>query len=166
MTPRLLCGAAPARVAQATCLLLAIVFLSGSATAQDGPQYAGAASCKSCHQAIYDAWASTKHARAIDRLSAAERKGECIGCHVTGSPAQIVADGDSPKFPGAQCESCHGPGSLHVVDPKVMTGLAKKPSERACTRCHNDTSPHYRGFVYAALAGFSHPVSGRKGGNP
>jgi hypothetical protein len=162
MTPRLLRGAALARAAQATCLLLlalaAIVFLSGEAAAQDGPQYAGAESCKTCHRAIFDAWASTKHARAIDRLSAADKKGECISCHVTGSPAQIAAEGDTPKFPGAQCESCHGPGSLHVVDPKVVTGLAKKPSESACTRCHNDKSPHYRGFVYAALAGFSHPV--------
>ena len=47
---------------------------------------------------------------------------------------------------------------LHVADAKVMTGLSKKPSESACTKCHNDKSPHYRGFVYAAMVGFSHPV--------
>jgi hypothetical protein len=39
-----------------------------------------------------------------------------------------------------------------------MTGVAKKPAESACTKCHNDKSPHYHGFMYAAMAGFSHPV--------
>jgi hypothetical protein len=161
MTPRLLRRAAPALVAQVTCLFVAlasVLLLSRDAAAQDGPQYSGADSCKGCHQVIYDSWANTKHAKALNRLSAADKKAECITCHVTGSPAQIAADGDNPKFPGAQCESCHGPGSLHVSDPKVMTGISKKPPESACTRCHNDKSPHYRGFVYAAMAGFSHPV--------
>jgi len=128
------------------------------AAAPEGPQYVGAESCKTCHQAIYDVWVNTKHAKAINRLSSADKKTECIGCHVTGTPAQIVAEGDQPKFPGAQCESCHGPGSLHVADPKVMRGISKKPPESACTRCHNEKSPHFRGFVYAAMASFSHPV--------
>jgi hypothetical protein len=146
---------------RATRILLTlawVVGLAGSAAAQ-GPEYAGADSCKTCHQAIYDSWAGTKHAKALSRLSGAEKKGDtCIGCHVTGSAAQIAAEGENPKFPGVQCESCHGPGSLHVADAKVMTGLSKKPSESACTKCHNDKGPHFHGFVYVAMAGFSHPV--------
>jgi excinuclease UvrABC ATPase subunit len=135
-----------------------IVGCAATAAAQEGPQYAGADSCKTCHQAIYDVWANTKHAKTFNRLSAEDKKTECVRCHVTGTAEQIAAEADAPKFPGAQCESCHGPGSLHVADPKVMTGVAKKPAERACTKCHNDKSPHYHGFMYAAMAGFSHPV--------
>jgi hypothetical protein len=129
-----------------------------SAAAPEGPQYVGADSCKTCHQAIYDVWVNTKHARALNRLSSADKKTDCIRCHVTGTAEQIAAEGDAPKFPGAQCESCHGAASLHVADPTVTKGLAKKPSESVCTKCHNEKSPHYRGFVYAAMVGLSHPV--------
>jgi hypothetical protein len=145
---------------RATRILLTlawVVGLAGSAAAQ-GPEYVGADACKTCHQAIYDSWAGTKHARALNRLSGSEKKSACIGCHVTGSPAQIEAEADNPRFPGAQCESCHGPGSLHAADATVKTGISKKPPESACTKCHNDKSPHFHGFVYAAMAGFSHPV--------
>jgi hypothetical protein len=135
-----------------------VVGFAAAAAAQEGPQYAGADSCKTCHQAIYDVWAASKHARTFNRLSAADKKTDCVRCHVTGTAEQIAAEADAPKFPGAQCESCHGPGSLHVAEPTVLTGLAKKPAESACTKCHNDKSPHYRGFMYAAMAPFSHPI--------
>jgi hypothetical protein len=138
-------------------VLVSLVGVPATARAQE-PQYAGAESCKSCHQAIHDAWAGTKHARALGKLAETERKAPCIGCHVTGTPEQIAAEGSKPKFPGVQCESCHGPGSLHVADAKVMTGLVKVPPESACTKCHNEKSPHFHGFVYAAMAPFSHPV--------
>jgi Cytochrome c554 and c-prime len=141
-------------------MVIALLWMLGSsAVAQaQGPQYAGAGTCTSCHKAIHDVWVNTKHAKALTKLSDAERKAICIGCHVTGTPEQIAAEGDKPKFPGVQCEACHGPGSLHVADPKVMTGLAKTPTESACTKCHNEKSPHFHGFVYAAMAPFSHPV--------
>jgi hypothetical protein len=135
-----------------------IVGVAAAASAQEGPQYVGADGCKACHQDIYDVWANTKHAKTFNRLSASDKKTDCVRCHVTGTAEQIVAEADVPKFPGAQCESCHGPGSLHAADPTVMTGISKKPSEAACTRCHNDKSPHYRGFMYSAMLGFSHPV--------
>ena len=57
-----------------------------------------------------------------------------------------------------QCEACHGPGSLHAADATVRTGIKKTPSASNCEACHNDKSPHFHGFVYAAMAGFSHPV--------
>jgi hypothetical protein len=131
--------------------------ISAAARAQV-PQYAGADACKSCHQAIYEAWANTKHAKALGKLLASDRKPPCIGCHVTGTSEQIAAERDKPTFPGVQCEACHGPGSLHVADPRVKAGLMKTPDERACTRCHNEKSPHFHGFVYAAMTPFSHPV--------
>jgi hypothetical protein len=135
------------------------IVLPALAAAQEGtPAYAGADKCKSCHQAIDAAWNRTKHAHAIDRLTAGDRDGECIRCHVTGSAEQIAREKGRPSHPNVQCESCHGPASLHVTDPQVTRGMVRKPAESTCESCHNDKSPHYRGFVYTAMVNFVHPV--------
>ena len=119
--------------------------------------------CKECHAAYYDAWAATKHSKAIGKLGPADREGDkCIRCHVTGSPAMIKADGAKPRFPGVQCENCHGPGATHAQQAKakamVKGAIAKTPDEDACTKCHSSESPHYKPFVYAAMKGLVHMV--------
>jgi hypothetical protein len=135
----------------------AIAAVQDAATA---PDYVGANACQSCHQAIFTSWSHTKHARTIDRLSKAEKDGgECIRCHVTGSAEQIARELGAPSHANVQCESCHGPGSLHAANAAVRTGLRKTPKASTCEACHNEKSPHFRGFVYAAMAGFSHPVA-------
>jgi len=152
-------------VPRAFLATLIIAFITAPAFAQDPqaahPGYAGAGACKTCHAEIFDAWQRTKHARAIDKLTPSERQGDaCIRCHVTGSPAQIAAEGAKPSLPNVQCEACHGAGAAHAADPSSKTGLAKTPSESACTSCHNDKSPHFHGFVYGAMSGFVHPHKG------
>lgn len=119
------------------------------------PGYSWAESCKSCHQAIYDAWAKTKHATALDRLSGANQETVCIGCHVTG-PKGRVMDGKKVVNAGIQCESCHGPAAAHVADPKVKTGLVKVPAASVCEECHNDKGPHFKGFYYDAMRTLVH----------
>jgi hypothetical protein len=141
--------------------LVCVLGTAGAATAQteSAPEpltFVGAESCKSCHQAIYDSWGQTKHARTINRLNASQREQECIACHVTASPETIAAGSLPPATHNVQCEACHGRGSAHVADPQVTRGLTKKPGESTCVTCHNEKSPHYRGFVYAAMVGFSH----------
>jgi cytochrome c554/c'-like protein len=164
--------AAPA-VTLLACVLASITPLTGqqqpvatTQTASDSaphsagvPEYVGAEGCKSCHQAIYTSWLQTKHARALGRLTKEQKEGgECIRCHVTGTSEQIAREGASPGHPNVQCEACHGPGSLHAADATVRTGIRKVPASSTCETCHNDKSPHFRGFVYAAMAGFSHAV--------
>ena len=122
------------------------------------PEYVGAEGCKSCHQDIYTSWLQTKHARALGRLTKEQKEGDCIRCHVTGTSEQIAREGASPGHPNVQCEACHGPGSLHAADATVRTGIRKVPTSSTCETCHNDKSPHFRGFVYSAMAGFSHAV--------
>jgi len=141
-------------------IIAASLVLPALVAAQDSaaPGYVGSDNCKSCHQAIHAAWTQTKHAHAIDRLKPGDRNSECIGCHVTGSADQIAREQGRPSHPNVQCESCHGPASLHVADPQVKTGMVRKTSESACQSCHNERSPHYRGFVYAAMVNFVHPV--------
>lgn len=125
-------------------------------------EYLGAAACKDCHGAHFDAWERTKHSKALSKLTASERAGgKCIKCHVTGTPEMIAAQGDSPSFPNVQCESCHGPGLRHVEAAKTGDSVTDRPKptqEETCTKCHNETSPHYKPFFYRALVGLVHPV--------
>jgi len=143
----------------ATILLLAAAVCTSVAQAQapapttDG--YAWAESCRNCHQAEYDAWAKTKHATALDRLSSGDQEKDCLTCHVTG-PKTRVFDGRKVLNRGVQCEACHGAAAAHAADPNVRTGLVKVPSEALCSECHSDKSPRYKGFFYGAMLGLSH----------
>jgi hypothetical protein len=153
-------------------IVAAVAFTSGAAqttqeppvttqqeqpAAKQAPGYAWAESCKSCHADIYDSWSKTKHSRTLDRLSMDEQQQNCVGCHTTGGVGKLEVDG---KFvnKGVQCEGCHGPGAAHVADPTNKAGLSKTPPARVCEGCHNDKSPHYRGFVYAGMSKLSHAL--------
>lgn len=127
------------------------------APATAGEGYSWAPSCKSCHEAIYKAWAVTKHARALDRLNSSEQEQVCAGCHLTGSKTKIIVDGKTVNA-GVQCESCHGAAAAHAADPAVRTGLVKTPPEPVCTACHNATSPKFKGFFYTGMLAFVHKV--------
>ena len=121
--------------------------------------YVGADACKDCHAAIFTAWSRTKHARALDKLQPADRAGgKCNGCHATGPADAIVDEGDKPTHPNVQCEACHGPGRRHAE--AAIGGVSEvrttKVEETSCTRCHNETSPHYKPFYYQAMVGLVH----------
>jgi len=146
-------------------LIAAAVFLAGTALlgAADA-QYVGASKCKVCHMNEYKVWEGTKHASAMNSLSAEEqKKPECVGCHSTGQ-GKPAAEG--AELGGVQCEACHGPGSEY----KSMKIMSKKdyaadrdaahaktlaaglilPDEATCKTCHNEKSPNFKGFDFAA----------------
>ncbi len=138
-------------------------------------EYRGANKCKICHIKIFKSWKKTPHATAFDALNpgvkAEEKKKagldpekdyttdpQCIRCHTTGN---------STLFPGIQCEACHGPGKQYSsamimnkkkwkADPEkqcamaVDAGLIIKPDEKSCRACHNEQSPTFKPFDYAA----------------
>ncbi len=118
------------------------------------PGYAWAGACKDCHTAIYAAWENTKHAHALNKLNKEDQQKDCIGCHTTGVKA-LIEDNGKPVNAGVQCEACHGPGAAHVADPTKLPG---KVRESACTACHSDKSPHFKGFMFKGMAELSHPV--------
>ncbi len=128
-------------------------------TPSDSP-YVGADSCKDCHSDFYSAWAKTKHSMALSKLPAADRaSGQCIRCHVTGSPEMIAAEGAKPSLPNVQCEACHGPGRAHVQAARAGDAgdaRTQKTDEDTCLRCHNETSPRFKPFFYRAMVGLVH----------
>ena len=62
----------------------------------------------------------------------------CYGCHTTGygKPGGFVSEIQTPEMMNLGCESCHGPGSLHVEseDPDDLTAVAVED----CMICHNE----------------------------
>lgn len=105
--------------------------------------------CGNCHVSFQRLWAETKHAKAYADLEASgEAQSFCYSCHTTNERGNLitVAAGyhvkqDSVYF-DVQCESCHGPGYVHVQAPsrdnwplatiKVETGLTS-----GCGECHS-----------------------------
>jgi len=142
--------------------MTAIGLASGAAwspapqTESPADRYAWADACKTCHADIHAAWQKTKHATAVDRLSGAEQQQDCVVCHTTGKLGRIEREG---KFlsRNVQCESCHGAAAAHAADPTNRASLTLRPAAQVCETCHNDKSPHFRGFHYAGMVKLSHP---------
>jgi DmsE family decaheme c-type cytochrome len=82
----------------------------------DPQEYAGAATCMSCHEIEGKSYRESPHGREWEPRGPASAQG---------------------------CESCHGPGARHVEDPgikgRIRNPLALSPREVAdtCTTCHN-----------------------------
>ena len=132
----------------------------------DDPPRGGTFGCRTCHVAAVDFWRTTAHARAFATLERGGRQYDldCIGCHVTGwreaGGACSVADTAGRR--DVQCESCHGPASLHAVDPPGH--LERDPGETRCRRCHTDD--HSTTFEYLSyrrrILGPGHGAAGGK----
>lgn len=130
-------------------LLLAVSTVAGAA------DFVGPESCKGCHPAAYTAWQQSKHARALDSLSEAQKKdARCLSCHAP-DQAQGVAN--------VSCETCHGGGQYYapayvMKDPELarLVGLVD-PSEKQCRTCHDASSPSLRPFSFVeALKAIDH----------
>ena len=132
--------------------------------------YVGSARCRSCHLGEHQSWSTTRHGMAFANLASAdsgaiaamasklkvklttppEKTDACVVCHVTGL-------GLAGGYPGVDstahaslsavgCESCHGPGSLHVSAPfsTKKTVIQRVPSAKLCKQCHTElTSPTF-----------------------
>ena len=112
-------------------------------------QYIGNLACQGCHPQAYDLWKKTPHAKAWSTL---EEKGRtydynCIGCHSAGfdEPGGFCRVSEAGDRVNVGCESCHGPGSLHVAQAG-RGAIKRKVSAEDCTKCHHP--PHTNTFVY------------------
>lgn len=117
--------------------------------------FAGAISCKRCHEANYKNWLKTKHARASQTIVASPQyaQEECLMCHATGygKIGEYATVSDIPFYlQGVQCEACHGEGKGHLqgggVERKVTLGI--------CRNCHTkDQSPAFNYIAYIERIG-------------
>lgn len=145
--------------------------------AVEGASYVGAKKCKMCHSKYHAAWSTTAHASALTNLAKADAKvvadmaakldvkvegtadkvDGCVKCHVTGFslaggyPGTDDATKAEVSFVG--CESCHGPGGMHVKAAKEQrpSTINKAVSAAMCMDCHNKTmSPEFDFEKYKA----------------
>jgi len=117
--------------------------------------YAGAISCKRCHEVNYRNWLKTKHAKASQTIIASPKyaQEECLICHSTGygKMAEYATVEEVPFYlRGVQCEACHGEGKGHpgkgAIERKVTLGV--------CRNCHTkDQSPTFNYIAYLEKVG-------------
>jgi cytochrome c553 len=139
--------------------------LSQSAPPEGG--YAGAEKCAMCHSAIAKGWKTTRHAKALETLKKKSQDNlpACVKCHVTGfeKDGGFVDREMTPELTGVQCESCHGPASIHAANPMNRKSLTVHPGETVCRECH--TTGQDPKFDYASKKKLVHGED-PKGGKP
>lgn len=152
-----------------------LLFLGGSYAEAQEYDYIGAAKCKMCHNkpatgAQYKQWQGTKHAKAMESLKGEEKNDpKCLKCHSTVGHADPDFVTTLKVTEGVSCESCHGAGSgyksksvMQSREKSIAKGLVM-PDEALCKTCHNDESPHFKGFNYDEyLEKIIHPVPAKE----
>jgi hypothetical protein len=112
----------------------------GSVTT-DGRQlaYVGSSSCRDCHEPQFRQWRRTSHASAMRTLIGRRRNRHpgCISCHVVGfgTISGYNLRVRQRDLENVGCESCHGPGSLHMVEP-ASGHISRSVSREVCSGCH------------------------------
>lgn len=135
-------------------------------------EFIGTDNCASCHAGAKTFYDDTKHAVAWKTLVERDKDFDqkCVGCHSVGYEqpggsvigkfeyeASISVVGAETKIQknlvNVGCESCHGPGSLHVAAPVDNTGapqhIIRDPTVEQCNQCHvPEHSPRFNFGVY------------------
>ena len=111
--------------------------------------------CGNCHVGQNAAWEQTAHAGAWETLQASGHAQDfCESCHTVSENGNLTeAPGGWPatldvRYQDVQCESCHGPGLEHVIDPDASQPLASllvgTDLTGGCGECHQG---NHHGFV-------------------
>jgi hypothetical protein len=110
-------------------------------------RYVGVDACTDCHDDARKVWDKTTHSSAYPTLQKdfKEYNLDCVSCHVTGydKPGGSTVTHNA-KLQNVQCETCHGPGSLHVQDPSKKGLIVAQPKSDLCLGCHHP--PHVEAF--------------------
>jgi hypothetical protein len=137
---------------------------------KDLPTFVGSEGCKGCHKKAYKVWEKSGHAHAYQTLVSAKRPSlrqhdpECIVCHTVGfgHTGGFRGAADTPSLKNVGCESCHGPGSIHLANPHdeewqkrmnpwkgLPAGKRENAMDLMCQKCHdidNDVHWLHNGF--------------------
>ena len=109
--------------------------------------------CGNCHSGQQAEWKGTAHAAAWAGLQeSGHAQAFCENCHsvnalgnITEEPGGWSATGDE-RYHDVQCESCHGPGEVHVSNPDLdashpiasldVGDLNNLDNAMSCAQCH------------------------------
>jgi hypothetical protein len=111
---------------------------------KNAASYIGSETCVECHADAGQAWHKSAHAQAFKTLLhlKADADPNCIPCHTVGfqTPSGYRREFGPSKLVNVGCESCHGPGSLHVEQRR--SGAPSADNFRTlgvgdCHKCHH-----------------------------
>lgn len=138
--------------------------------AKGGPSYVGTEACEDCHSDAVAFWKESRHAHAWQTLvdRGQQFDFDCIGCHVTAWEKPGGSNlANNEKLRDVQCETCHGPASIHVAKggEERPSSVVRNPPENLCaTQCH--TKEHSDTFQREAylrdILGAGHGADMRK----
>jgi hypothetical protein len=137
------------------------------------PRYVGVETCRACHASAVAFWEQgivevpatlkdgtkttrrTGHVKAMETLvhDGRDQDRSCVGCHSAGfdlpGGACTTTALREKKLGGVQCESCHGPGSAHVLSGGEPRHISRVVPESRCRECHVPPHiPSVADFVY------------------
>ena len=149
-----------------------------------GHTYVDSKQCKLCHNKPgegrqYAVWKELKHSQAYQTLLSDEAKeiasskgldvppseaAECLRCHVTGYDVETKSRPEQLTLTdGIHCDTCHGPGSGHMADGKILRTNKEAdidvmanlllPDKSTCVQCHNAESPSWNPEKYTLESG-------------
>jgi hypothetical protein len=127
---------------------------------EETPTFVGSEKCRGCHRSAFKVWKNTPHSHAYQTLvdarnpSLRQYDGECIVCHTVGFGYNggFTDEKKTEHLKNVGCESCHGPGSLHVKHPhdpewqqrmnqpwRAKNANAKQLAiDNFCQKCHDE----------------------------
>lgn len=136
------------------------LFTSEQLESDKSNNYVGSTSCQRCHQLEFNQWKTTRHAFAFNTLLKAQKHfyPDCVSCHVVGFGYQTgyTVREDQAHFRNVGCETCHGPGGKHIVQPsnQNIRGTVEK---KICLECHNqEHSPGFHERIDLAIPKVDH----------
>jgi predicted CXXCH cytochrome family protein len=127
--------------------------------------------CGNCHIGKQREWESTAHAGAWATLqNSGAAQPVCQECHTVSSLGNLVSDRNvgwvstgNARYHDVQCESCHGPGLTHVINPDARGTKPLAPIgvgidlSRGCGQCHSGAHRPYAeewaGSLHARIVG-------------
>jgi len=111
---------------------------------RNAARYVGTEACIGCHPSAAKVWSQTAHSHAFAALVArkADADPNCIGCHTVGfgTDSGYERQLNGARLASVGCESCHGPGSLHVEQRrslKEVTFKFRPLGAGDCKQCHH-----------------------------
>lgn len=128
----------------AVSILFLIVFVVPFSNPLSAEQatYVGMERCKECHKEhveTYYTWNYSRNFRII-KMRRKEHDPKCIRCHTTGygKKGGFESVEATPHMANKQCESCHGPASLHIKAPSTRQHQKTLTvPKNVCTQCHS-----------------------------
>ncbi|HXW54033.1 MAG TPA: multiheme c-type cytochrome [Myxococcota bacterium] len=128
-------------------------------------RYVGANTCKACHAQAFVVWEdavftrkaldeaghtvtrSIGHSKAWQTLLDGNKDQDrsCVGCHSVGfmEKGGYCKVSEVASLKNVQCESCHGPGSLHAQSGD-KNFIRRQVTEQTCRGCHH--VPHIESY--------------------